>query len=193
MGWRGAGGHPKVGRGPPDHAGLTCLLHVVPQADFATRASSQCHLSQRQGKVDHSLCQNPEGRRRGLSTPNPAGLAEVPPSIRPGPTLPTPVPPCGVPPHRAGAQRQLAQLLVSNTAWSRSHSWKARLCVLVTPGGGDSGSAGQHAVAACPLLCCVTPQAVSPPVLTVLAVQLQNQAAGTGLEQDEAFPHRLLQ
>lgn len=66
-GW-GAGGHPKVGKGPPNPAGLTCLvLHVVPQADFAAGASPQCHLSQRRGKVDHGLRQHSEGHRRGLS------------------------------------------------------------------------------------------------------------------------------
>lgn len=85
------------------------------------------------------------------------------------------------------------QRCVSNTACSRSHSWKARLCVLVTPGRGDSGSAGQEAVPAHPH-CAVSPSpGLSPLVLTVLAVELQDQAAGTGLEQDEAFPHRLLQ
>lgn len=97
-GW-GAGGHPKVGKGPPNPAGLTCLvLHVVPQADFAARASPQCHLSQRQGKVDHGLRQHSEGHRRGLSTPNPARTAGVPPSICPHPALPTAVPPPWCPP-----------------------------------------------------------------------------------------------
>lgn len=107
--------------------------------------------------------------------------------------MPVPVPPL-CPPHRAGAQRRLAQRCVSNTACSRSHSWKARLCVLVTPARGDSGSAGaRRGASVTPAVPVSPPRAVSPAALTVLAVQLQHQAAGTGLEQDEAFPHRLLQ
>lgn len=54
--------------------------------------------------------------------------------------------------------------------------------------GEGTGSAGQDGSAGVS-----RSRAASPPALTVLAVELHDEAAGAGFEQDETFPHRLLQ
>lgn len=73
----------------------------------------------------------PPSPRVPSSAPCPSRCHPNVPFAPPSPRRSVPLP---VPTHRAGAQRLLAQRWVSKTACSRSHSWKVRLWVLVTPG-----------------------------------------------------------